>query len=280
MIKTNYHTHNELCDGQGPIEDYISAALEKGMAALGFSSHAPLPVENDWVLSEEGLETYLAILNRLKNRQDGLQIYTGLEIDYIPGAQAPGDARWDRYNLDYKIGSVHSTMGLDENPDYLCVDGPEDMLRELLDTHHGGRFEHLCETYYTRVAELCRLGGFDILGHIDLVKKRNRDNRYFTESASWYVRQVRTALESVARSGVIMEINSGAISRGALDEVYPSPWILSEARKLDIPVMVNADAHRPQDIDCHFEESCELLKETGYKAVRILIDSKWQDRPL
>ena len=85
-----------------------------------------------------------------------------------------------------------------------------------------------------------------------------------------------TALDALDGSGIILEVNSGAISRGALDEVYPSPWILNEAFKRDIPVMVNADAHRPEDIDCNYEESCALLRETGFKEIWALVDEKWQ----
>jgi len=281
MILSNYHTHNDLCDGQGVIEDYVEAAVDKGFTALGFTSHAPLPVPNEWTLSEENLPVYLSEVRRLKETwADRIQIYLGLEIDYIPGSQAPGDARWRTLGLDYAVGSVHSTVGLDKNPEYACVDGPEDMLRWMIDAVHGGSFEKLSEAYYSRVAELAGLGGFAFLGHFDLIKKRNRDGAYFSEEAPWYRRQVGTALDALAGTGIVVEVNSGAISRGALDEVYPSPWILAEALKRGIPVMINADAHRPQDIDCHFEESAALLRDIGYREVRMLLDGAWRGVPL
>ncbi len=281
MILTNYHTHNDLCDGKGKAEEYVESAVAKGFAALGFSSHAPIPVENVWTLSDAKLPIYLAEIDRLKAAwKDKIQIYKGLEIDYIPGSQAPGDQRWKALNLDYAIGSVHSSAGLDVNPRYCGVDGPEEDLIWLIDEIHEGSFEKLSEAYYSRVAEMVRLGGFAFMGHFDLIKKRNRDNRYFSEEERWYGRHVRSALDALAGTGVIMEVNSGAISRGALDEVYPSPWILKEALKREIPVMVNADAHRPQDIDCHHSESLALLRETGYSQVWVLLDGGWKALPL
>ena len=277
MILTNYHTHNELCDGKGPIETYIETAIEKGFTALGFSSHAPLPVKNDWTLTEEALLIYLGELDQqIFKWGSQIQIYKGLEIDYIPGYQAPNQKRWTDLNLDYAIGSVHTTTGLTQNPGYCCIDGPEDELKWLLDEIHESSWEKLSEAYYTRICELVELGGFDFLGHFDLLKKRNRDNNCFSEDAPWYHRQVLMALETLKGSGIIMEVNSGAISRGVLDEVYPSPWILAEALKREIPVMVNADAHRPEDIDCHYEESCSLLREIGFREIWALIDEKWQ----
>lgn len=281
MIKTNYHTHNEFCDGKGPIEDYIKIAVERGFTALGFSSHAPLPVKNDWTLNDDNLPEYLAELDKQKLKwKDRLQVYTGLEIDYIPGSQAPGDARWKNLNLDYAVGSVHTTTGLDRNPRYCCIDGPEDEVQWLLDDIHGGSWENMSEVYYARISELVKLGGFAFLGHFDLIKKQNRNNSCFSENAPWYRRQVLSALDSFAGSGIIMEVNSGAISRGTLDEVYPSPWILSEAFKRDIPMMVNADAHRPEDIDCNFDESRALLRDIGYRETWALLDGDWTTVPI
>lgn len=281
MIRTNYHTHNDLCDGKGSLEDYVRTAAAKGFTALGFSSHAPMPFETVWHLSEKNLVTYLSEIRRLKDVwKDKVQVYAGLEIDYIPGLQMPSDPRWKSLGLDYCIGSVHNTVPLDENPEYACVDGPIDGVMRLLNTCHGGSWEAMSGTYYRRVAELIRLGGFNILGHLDLIKKHNRGDVHFRETDKWYKRQVTGVLDLLSGSGVIMEVNSGAISRGTLDTVYPSPWIIAEAGKRQIPAMVNADAHRPEDIDCHFEESRLLLRDCGYREIQALIDSKWTALPL
>lgn len=282
MIKANYHTHNCLCDGRGEIEEYVDAALAKGMMALGFSSHAPIPLANDWTLSNENLTVYINRLEELQNQEgEGrIQIYKGLEIDYIPEIQAPGDARWLGLNLDFSIGSVHSTTGLDRNPLYHCVDGPPEGLLWLLDNIHNASFESLCEEYFTRIAELIRLGGFDFLGHFDLVKKRNANSDFFRESDPWYHRQVCHTLDILENSGIILEINSGGISRNVLEEVYPSPWILAESLKRSIPVVISSDAHRPQDVDFYFNESRLLLKDIGYRESWVLLDGQWTALPL
>ncbi|OQX29662.1 MAG: hypothetical protein B0D92_02515 [Spirochaeta sp. LUC14_002_19_P3] len=276
MTVTNFHTHNNLCDGKGSIEEYIVCAVEKGLTALGFSSHAPLPVSNNWTLSDENLSVYLNQLEFQKKKwRESLQIYTGLEIDYIPDIQAPGNARWKALNLDYAIGSVHSTAGLDRNPEYKCVDGPLEDFLWLLEHIHTGSIQALCEAYYTRVCELVQIGGFNILGHLDLVKKRNLNSEFFEETQPWYRRQVLTALNVMAKSQIILEINSGAISRQVLEEVYPSPWIIAEAFKKNIPMMINSDAHQPQDVDFYFYESAELLRDIGCKEVWALLDNCW-----
>ena len=45
MLKTNYHSHSEFCDGKGKLEDYVKSAISKGFDVFGFSGHAPLPFE-------------------------------------------------------------------------------------------------------------------------------------------------------------------------------------------------------------------------------------------
>ena len=276
MAGVNYHTHNEFCDGEGSIEDYVRAGMEKGFAALGFSSHAPIPVENDWTLNEERLVLYLAELERQKRKwKGGIEIYKGLEIDYIPGSQSPEDSRWSGLGLDFAIASVHSTCPLEQNPDYACVDGSEDAIEWLLGNIYRNSFEFLSEAYFGRIAELVRLGGFDILGHFDVLKKRNGDGRYFSEDARWYRRHVAAALEALAASNKIMELNTGAMCRNAVDVLYPSPWILADAAKRGIRIMINSDAHRPRDIDCRFEESIALCKDVGYNELWALLDGAW-----
>ncbi|GAL18115.1 histidinol-phosphatase [Vibrio maritimus] len=36
--------------------------------------------------------------------------------------------------------------------------------------------------------------------------------------------------------------------RGATDDVYPSPWLLEEAKQRNIPIQINADAHAPHHL--------------------------------
>ena len=280
-MQTNYHTHSRLCDGRGEPEEYVQVAVDRGFAALGFSSHAPLPVANDWTLTQASLPVYLKEIDRLKAAWSGrIQIYKGLEIDYIPESQAPGDTRYDSLGLDYRIGSVHSTTGLERNPRYCCVDGPLEDLVWLLEEVHQGSFEALSEAYYTRLAEMVRGGGFSFVGHLDLLKKSNRDERFFSEEAPWYQRQVHAALDVLAASGLIMELNSGGIARGTIDEIYPSPWILARARRLGIPVMINADAHQPEDVDCCFPRMRAALTEAAYRETWALLAGAWVAVPL
>jgi histidinol-phosphatase (PHP family) len=97
------------------------------------------------------------------------------------------------------------------------------------------------------------------------VKKNNRDGRYFSESEPWYRAAVLGALRRIAPTGSIVELNTGGVTRNTSGAFYPSEWILAECLKLGIPVMVNSDAHRPQDLDGHFREAYALLRDLGFR---------------
>ena len=111
MLKTNYHTHCDFCDGKGAAIDYLNQAKQRGLKVLGYSSHSPLPFENDFAVANEALDDYITTINDIKKQSlldGGPQVYLGLEIDFIPGVSEPRDRKWDDLNLDYKLGSVHA----------------------------------------------------------------------------------------------------------------------------------------------------------------------------
>src|SRR5688572_28869408 len=100
---TNYHTHSNYCDGKENPEKYIEQAIKLKMPALGFSSHAPLPFDCLWSMPSESLDDYHTFLDNAK-KNPLIEIYKGLEVDYIPGVISPADFS---AQLDYTIGSVH-----------------------------------------------------------------------------------------------------------------------------------------------------------------------------
>ena len=274
--KTNYHTHNSLCDGRGRLEEYVDQARHRGLRALGFSSHAPLPFANDWTLREQDLKTYCEQVRALKGNPE-LEVYLGLEIDYLGDLMGPADHRWEPYNLDYKIGSVHM---LEDQGSYYSVDGPDEEFAHLLNQVFEGDGTALAAAYFALVGEMVEEGGFDILGHLDLIKKKNDRLAFLDEEEPRYIRAVAEVLNRLEGSGIMLEINSGGIFRGATKEVYPSPWILEEARRRKIPIVLNADAHAPEAVDFHLEESRALARRAGYREACVLLADRWQSIPL
>jgi histidinol-phosphatase (PHP family) len=276
----NYHTHTQHCDGTGEPREFAEAALRKGMPRLGFSGHNVLPFPTDWTMPEANLQSYLRETREVKALFQGrIEVFVGMEVDYIPGIASPSHPDIWALGLDFVIGSVHFVGPTDGEHEW-TVDGPREELEAGLRQGFGGNVRALVERYYRLLGEMAQTTRPDIIGHFDIVKKNNRDAGYFTEDESWYRDAAYGALEAVARSGSVLEINTGGIVRGTSGALYPSRWILERARSLDVPVMMNADAHSPDAIDGYFAESSDLLRSLGFRAQRQLTSSGWVDQGL
>ena len=277
MIKTNYHSHSSYCDGEGRLEEYVQYALSQHLQALGFSGHAPLPFPNAWTMDEEDLPMYLSETRRLKDQyKDKIELYTGLEIDYLDETRNPANPNYAALRLDYKIGSVHMLPDPDDG-EFYSVDGPVKEIDHLLENVYSGSAKEMVKDYYRHIERMVRIGGFDFIGHLDLVKKHNRKLQLFSEEETWYRETIGKTLDTIADSGLIVEVNTGAIARGYTDEPYPSPWILRMCLDRGIPITLNSDAHKPSWVGFGFEEALRIIREAGYTRGMALLQGEWQE---
>ncbi|KPU43820.1 histidinol-phosphatase [Oxobacter pfennigii] len=276
MGYSNFHTHCIFCDGKGEPESFVQEAVKQGFDALGFSSHSPLSF-NSWTMKEERIEEYLNTIENLRVKyKDDIQVYKGLEIDYIPGIYGPRSTRFENLNLDYNIGSIH-TIKDEKTGEYPNIDGSSDEFERMLNGMFGGSMEKMARKYYGLVRDMVEIHAPDIVGHLDLLKKNNRGGKYFTEEESWYKEEIAKTLFVISKYRSIVEVNTGGMSRNYIDTFYPSPWILEECREMDIPVVLSADAHEPANISAFFNETAAFLKDIGYAKQRVLYNGKWAD---
>jgi histidinol-phosphatase (PHP family) len=283
------HTHTVFCDGKDDVETCCRLAREKGLVSLGFSAHAPITgktgLVTDWNLPGDRLEAYLDAVRAARRRWEGrLPVYLGLEVDFIDGLMGPADQDYRDMGLDYLIGSVHFIIPPRSAP--FTVDGSRKELDRGLEEGFGGDGEALARAYWDNVAAMIRAGGFDILGHADLIKKNNRPAAgppFFDPAGPGFLRRMgeiaALAGEAAAGSGMAVELNTGGLNRGFLDETYPSPAMLRLFRERKVPVLITADAHRAADLDGHYGEALETLRRAGCRETA-LFGGRAGNRPL
>jgi histidinol-phosphatase (PHP family) len=276
-VSGNYHTHTRHCDGNGEPRDYAEAALQKGMSSLGFSGHNVLPFPTDWTMPPERLESYLHEVRDTRDRYRGkLEVFLGIEADFIPGMTSPVHPRIAALGLDFVVGSVHFVGPSDGDHEW-TVDGHREEMEAAVRDGFSGDARRLVERYYGLVAAMAETAAPDIIAHFDVVKKNNRDGQFFSEEDSWYRAAARKALDSIRASKSILEINTGGVVRNTSGAFYPSAWILEEARRRNIPVVVSSDAHRPENLDGMFPEAVRILRAAGYRTQRQLTSAGWVD---
>lgn len=274
MIKTNYHTHTHYCDGKGKPKAYAEEAVNRGLAALGFSAHSPYQ-DSECGIKKSKVPRYIKEIQDLKDQYaDKLEIYLGLEIEYYPGFSSAGDEYYDTLPLDYRIGSLHSFFDPGEKRWY-AIDYTPAEYNHILNGLNRGVIENFVRTYYAHIRDMIEIGRFDILGHLDLIKKHNRNDAYFSENVAWYREEIGLTLDALKDKGMVLEINTGGISRGYMDTCYPSPWIVGEAFSRDIPMHINADAHSPEAVDFWYDQAREVMVTAGYSEQTQLLGGKW-----
>lgn len=249
---TNFHTHSTWCDGKDAPEAMVEAALAKGFSALGFSSHAAFPVDDGCAMTPEKGPAYAAEIRSLAAKYAGrIRILLGVEADYIPGRTAPERERYARLGLDYMIGSIHYVVAPDGGT--VPVDDTPEALMSGIREHFAGDARRYVEAYFRQEREMVAKFDFDILGHPDLVRKFNAKAPYFDEDADWYRAEVLRTAAAIADSGKIVEVNTGAIARGWLDDAYPSAGFRAALRARGTRFVLSSDAHAAAGLDAAFD---------------------------
>ncbi len=275
-MKENFHTHCTYCDGKEPIENFIKKADELGYDQLGFSSHSPVPFKNDFSILEENIPNYVREIENFKPDFPHLQLFKGLECDFIPGMTKPFKYFQDTYGLDFLIGGIHLVRP--ENDDRIWfIDGPK---REIydhgLEQLFGGNIRKAVTRFWEQSFEMIETQSFDIIAHFDKIKMHNQ-NRYFTEDEDWYVKLADHCIELIRQKKLIVEINTRGIYKGRCPDFYPSDHLLQQISKYNIPMVISTDAHQSEELALCHDDAIAKLKDFGIKYIMYIKDKQWEE---
>ena len=247
-MQADYHLHTPLCHhAEGSPADYAKVAIERGLEEIGFSDHNPMPTQfDDWRMSIGDLPAYLDMVQAAREQYPALPIRVGLECDFIAGQETWIEHLAGKTDWDYLIGSVH----------YIAYGWAVD------DPKWIGRFkdrpvDEIWTMYWKAYEQCIRSGLFDFVAHPDLVKKfgfrPEGDLRKYYEPS----------IAAAAEKNVAIEINTAGL-RKPVNELYPSREFLEMAFAADIPLLINSDAHAPEEVGADFSSAVQLAKEVGY----------------
>ena len=280
-LRSCLHTHCTFCDGRADIEAMCEAAFARGFTSIGFSSHAPITkktgIVTSWIMQDHLLDKYIDEVLAARKRWEGkLSVFLGLEVDYIHGYCGPADPDIQALPLDYILGAVHYVTSPKSGEPYNADEFPETFGNVLDEFDHNGRA--LCEAYYTVYNSMINAGGYDILAHLDLIKKNNDQYSFFLPDENWYKELLVKTVDTIAinqnteydRRKTVVEVNTGGVIRNYNKEPYPSLYILKLLNERDIPLTISADAHAEDQLGGAYDLALELILKSGYSAVSFL----------
>ena len=283
MEFSSLHTHTVFCDGADDIETMCCSAFKEGLDSIGFSAHGPIfkktGIKTDWHLRDERLYEYIDEVRAARTRWKGrLTVYLGLELDYIKGLCCAMDVDIRSLDLDFIIGSVHYIFP-DNGAQPFTIDGPPEEFEQGVINGFGGDGSAVMHAYWDALAEMTAIGGFEILGHADIIRKNNADMRWFnSESPDWY-RRLHEIAAAAGRAGFVAEINTGGLNRGKIPDTFPSVSFLRILHEKQVPVLISSDAHRAQDLTGHYETARQNLLQAGY-CQHVLFKGKISGQPV
>jgi histidinol-phosphatase (PHP family) len=260
----DYHLHTPLCGhAVGDPLDYVAVARARGLDEVGFSDHAPMngpePFDH-WRMRRADLPRYVEMILDARQAAAPFPVRLGLECDYLAGGEAWIEHLAAAAPWDYLIGSVHYLA-----PGW-AVDDPEMTHRFAA----GASATEEIWTHYWREFERCAASGlFDFLAHPDLVKKFGHrppgDLRRYYEGA----------IAAVAAAGIALEISTAGLRKPA-GELYPASAFLTMAREAGIPILINSDAHAPEEVGQDFPLAAAAARAAGYESTaRFRARERW-----
>lgn len=270
------HMHSSYSDGRGTLREFIKSAIEKGFSTIGISDHSPVPLENCWSMKLSDLGSYVDEMKKLQNEYHAdIEVLLGVELDYIHGMDVKKYIDYQSRRFDYFIGSVHYVYSEILGGHYE-VDGPAESFRFLLEKGYEGNADALVQSYYNNVRKMVEEYKPTVIGHIDLIKKNNGSCEYFNEDSDFYIDEVNRTLEVVKKHGALLEINTGAVSRGYTKIPYPSEYILKKCLEKGIGITLNSDAHEPSNVGYKFMDMIDMAKETGFEEIYFYNKGYWK----
>lgn len=277
MNLTNYHSHCSFCDGRAPLEEFVKEAIRQGFYSYGVSSHAPLPFPTQWTMEWGQMEAYLDEFKNLRQKYaDEIELYVGLEIDYLNEESNPSVARFTELPLDYRIGSVH--LLYDAAGEVVDIDCSPAVFKERVDRHFNGDVLRVVRMYFDRLFRMVELGGFDILGHADKMHYNASCYHPGLLDEPWYEALMKDYFSLVASRGYLVEINTKAYD--SLGTFYPNSRYWELMKEYQIKILVNSDAHYPERINAGRMEALRLLQAKGFAAVAELHQGSWREVPI
>ncbi len=259
MPYCGYHTHTTFSDGKNTMEEMLQAAIRLGMPAIGFSDHSPTPCDMSYCMKPQDIPAYLAEMDRLRQQYaDQITLMRGIELDY--------NTQMDVSPFDYVLGSVHYLVYGDE---VYAIDHARDIQLRCIEREFGGDQVAFAGAYFDEVVAHIRKNRPTIVGHFDVITKFS----VIDEDNPAYRRLALDALEQVVKVTPVVEINTGAISRRWRTRPYPADFLLAGLREMGGKVILGADTHAADTIDCAFPLAVQVAKQAGFSSLLTL----WPD---
>lgn len=250
-IPIDYHMHsNYSCDSDVPMAALCRAAVDAGIDEIGLSEHFdshPYDECTGFLRVEEWWDEFYRCKNDF---QPVLRLKAGIEISEPHQYPDEVDMLLDAHPWDYAIGSLHWI---------------EDEII-FKDPYFNRSPEEAYEGYFLELQRMVETGRFNILGHIDIVKRYGFEH-YGPFDVTAYEKLIRPILSTLAERGLALEVNTITLRR-SIQETSPSSQVLSWFKEEGGRwISLGSDAHLASDVGANLEDAIQIIRSIGFDGV-------------
>ena len=250
------HLHTELShDSDVRIDAFAEGALALGLRELAITDHVDFAPDAPGfgATTFEQRERYVREAAE-RWAPSGLAIRFGVEITWDRAWAADIRDHLDRHAYDFVIGSVHvyaDSVYSAANVAAWC---------------DGRDLAAIVAPYFDEVVAGAQSGLFDVMGHIDFVKRFLVPHVTPAQLAG-APELYEPILDALLEGGTGLEINTSGW-RTPAEESFPSPAIVRRFReKGGRAITVGSDAHRPEHLAWALDDGYDAALDAGFDAL-------------
>ncbi len=240
----DFHIHTKRCKhASGEPQEYVEQAIRMGLKEIAFTDHIPLPHGFDRAhrMDPDELDDYVNDVLTLQKQYSEIVIHLGIEADFIDGFEPFLKKTLSAYPFEIKILSVHFLAHWPQGNWVFQYNFPGKPIKEIY------------AEYLQAVKRGIETGLFNVVGHLDLIKRPNMPLLKHNE------REVREVLAAARENGMAIEINTSGL-RKKIGEPYPDFSFLPLIAEYGLPVTLGSDAHAPQQVGFSFDKVKKVAK--------------------
>ncbi len=253
--RLDYHIHTKFCrHAVGEMEEYVEAAIAKGLDEMGFSDHfimiylPPSLVQDDYCMKEAELPLYIEKVKELQRDYAEIEIKLGIEADYYEGKAPEIQRLLKPFKFDYIYGSTHVVRDI-------VID--DERFKHTWDKYS---VDEVYEIYFRNMKNAIQSGLFDIMAHLDVVKK------YGDRPTNPVDDLIAEVIDALVQNKVCVEFSTGGF-RKPVKEQYPSLQILRALHENDVAVTIGSDSHRPDEVGWELDKALQMLRDVGFSQI-------------
>lgn len=274
---TDYHIHTRFsCDSEAEMSEVCETAIARGVHEIAFTDHADFGPDDPagYFSPTEYLESIRQCRDRYSDR---LTIRTGIEVGESHLFRKETEAILNTGEFDMVIGSAHYAVAASSPGS----DG--DLQCAWKETFFDQPLSRAYEAYFEQVVQLSAKGDFDVLGHLDLVKRDAHKFGKTYDGPGPYTDMIRAILRNVIERGKGIEINTSPLYKGkGMSEPCPSLEILKWYREMGGEILTfGSDAHTADKVGARFDVALEMARSAGFRRIALFEHRRihWNEIP-